>query len=409
LESTVENKPKSKIVELIAVSVGHFTNDFYMSLIPPILFLFASTLGLSLTQQGTISFAILMSSSVLQPVVGYFADKYAKSWFLIASIVWVAFWMSISGIVGNYYLLLLVLSLGGIASAFYHPLGSTVAVNLSSKTKGTGISVFMTIGGFAATTAPLVAVPLVNTYGLGSLIFLMIPGFIIAFLMYKAKLHKVDFVDASTHKDHVKAKIGKYEVKWISFLATIATIRTFVLRTLITFGIQILILKGTDLGTAAILLSAFMFTESAGTFVGGFLADLIGPKRVFMLSTIVATACAVVLVLSSGIIMYAAFILLGFCYCSTNASNIVLAQDLIPQNKSFATGIMMGLSATIGGFGLLIYSAVADSFGLIFATGCLIIPMVLCVIITTILPNQFDNNRKIEEEYFDNDTPTPAE
>lgn len=407
MEAAAENQPKNNYLkQLIAVSVGHFTNDFYIGLITPILFLFASTLGLTLTQQGVISFAILMSTSVLQPVVGYFADKYAKSWFLIVSIVWVAFWMCLSGIITNYYLLIAVLSLGGIASAFYHPLGSTIAVNLSSKTKGTGISVFMTIGGFAATIAPLVAVPIASNYGLHSLIFLMLPGFLIAFLMYKARLQDVQFSPKA--KSEEKSKIGKYELKWLSFLAVIATIRTFVLRTFITFGVQILVLKGTDLGTAAILLSAFLFTESAGTFLGGLLADKLGPKKMFMLSTLLATICVALFLMTSAITMYCLFIVIGFFYNSSNASNIVLAQDLIPHNASFANGIMMGLSATLGGLCLLAFSAVAQSFGLIFSTMILIVPMVLCTLITTILPANFDNNKNIEKEFYDDDNPTPA-
>jgi len=405
METVAKNKPKNEYIkQLIAVSVGHFTNDFYIGLITPILFLFVSALSLTLTEQGVISFAILMSTSVLQPVVGYFADKYAKSWFLIVSIVWVAFWMSLSGIITNYYLLIVVLSLGGIASAFYHPLGSTIAVNLSSKTKGTGISVFMTIGGFAATIAPLVSVPLATTYGLHSLAFLMFPGFIIAFLMYKAKLQDVEFSPKS--KSHEKAKIGKYEVKWLSFLGVIATIRTFVLRTFITFGVQLLVLRGADLTTAAILLSAFMFTESAGTFLGGLLADKFGPKKMFMLSTLLATIGVGLFLLTTGIPMYCLFVVIGFFYNSSNASNIVLAQDLIPHNASFANGIMMGLSATLGGICLLAFSAIAQSFGLIFSTAILIAPMILCTLITTILPSNFDNKKNIEEEYYDEGNPT---
>ncbi|MEA2022357.1 MAG: hypothetical protein U9N08_07780 [Candidatus Caldatribacteriota bacterium] len=39
-----------KNLQLIAVSTGHFTNDFYMNLIPPVLFAFSGSLGLTLTQ-----------------------------------------------------------------------------------------------------------------------------------------------------------------------------------------------------------------------------------------------------------------------------------------------------------------------------------------------------------------------
>ena len=64
-----------KNLQLIAVSTGHFTNDFYMNLIPPILFAFSSSIGLTLTQQSMIAFIIITGGSLLQPVVGYLLDK----------------------------------------------------------------------------------------------------------------------------------------------------------------------------------------------------------------------------------------------------------------------------------------------------------------------------------------------
>jgi len=180
LKTSIDTKTQDKYIELIAVSVGHFINDFYMNLIPPILFIFASQMSLSLTQQGVISFAILISGSLAQPFIGYFSDKHGRTWFLIVSVIWISFWMSISGVIGNYYILITALALGGLASALYHPLGSAVAVNLTKKTKGTSLSIFMTIGGFAGAISPIVALPMVTSYGLNSLVFLMIPGFVIA-------------------------------------------------------------------------------------------------------------------------------------------------------------------------------------------------------------------------------------
>lgn len=63
------------LIKLIAVSIGHFINDFYMNLIPPILFLFAQSLGLNLSQQAFIAFIITSSGSFVQPIIGYFVDK----------------------------------------------------------------------------------------------------------------------------------------------------------------------------------------------------------------------------------------------------------------------------------------------------------------------------------------------
>lgn len=126
-------KSTSYFTKLMAVSIGHFLNDFYMNLIPPILFLFVYTLKLSLSQQAFIAFVITSSGSFAQPVIGYFVDKHGKPYLLILSLMWISFWMSVSGIVTNYYLLVVVVGLGALASALFHPLGSAVAVKLANK------------------------------------------------------------------------------------------------------------------------------------------------------------------------------------------------------------------------------------------------------------------------------------
>ena len=104
-----------------------------MNLIPPILFLFTQALGLSLAQQAFIAFVITSSGSFAQPIIGYCVDKRWKPWLVILSLVWIAFWMSICGIITNYYLLVIILGIAALASSLFHPLGSAIAVNLGKK------------------------------------------------------------------------------------------------------------------------------------------------------------------------------------------------------------------------------------------------------------------------------------
>lgn len=68
----------SSIVRLIGVSIGHFLNDFYMNLVPPILFVFAGNMSLNLSQQGFLAFVITSSGSFAQPLIGHLCDKKAS-------------------------------------------------------------------------------------------------------------------------------------------------------------------------------------------------------------------------------------------------------------------------------------------------------------------------------------------
>lgn len=60
---------------LIAISLVHLFNDSIQSVIPAIFPILRSSMHLNYTQIGWISFAINFTSSIMQPVVGWFADR----------------------------------------------------------------------------------------------------------------------------------------------------------------------------------------------------------------------------------------------------------------------------------------------------------------------------------------------
>jgi MFS transporter, FSR family, fosmidomycin resistance protein len=388
----------SSIVRLIGVSIGHFLNDFYMNLVPPILFVFAGTMSLNLTQQGFLAFVITSSGSFAQPLIGHICDKKGKPHFLVYSLVWIAFWMSITGLIGNYYMLVIALGLGALASALYHPLGSSVTIKLIKRAQGTSLSFFMTIGGFAASVSPLIAIPLVSTYGLRSLMYLLVPGVLVAFFMYLTKLDKMDFILGSetcsgAPQGKAKVQVNVSAAKWLSILVAISTIRIWISRSFLVFGVQFLLLKDVSLTMAGVALSVYLFSKTLGIFLGGIITDLMGTKNMMLLSYLVSSLCIGLMVLSSGLPTIISFIVMGFAISASSTANIVIAHDIVPENVTFATGLIMGLAGGIGGLGILLFGRLADAFGLISASSYLLAPLLLTSMLIFLLPETASNKR----------------
>jgi len=274
----------TNMLRLLAMSAGHFMVDFYVGIINPILFLFADAMSLSLSQQGFLAFIFTASTTWMQPVIGYMVDRHGRTWLLTASVIWIAFWVSISGMIGNYYILTLVLVLGGTASALYHPLGSATAIKLTSKQAGTSLSVFMTVGGIASAAAPSVAIPLVTNFGLRSLIYLLIPGVVTALIMYKTKVQDIllnnenQNITATPKDTLINAKV----ILPVLLLLLVAALRGWLRVSLITYGAQLFMTKSVSVEAFSVLLSVQLFTGSFGNLAGGFLSDLIGSKRVLL-------------------------------------------------------------------------------------------------------------------------------
>lgn len=382
-----------KNLQLIAVSTGHFTNDFYMNLIPPILFAFSSSMGLTLTQQSMIAFSIVVGGSLFQPIVGYLLDKIGKSVYLIIGIVWISFIMSITGLITNYYLLIVIVGLASIASSIYHPLGSSIAINLSRESKGKSLSAFLTIGVFSSTFTPMIAIPIVSEFGLKYLTFLMIPGFLVAYFLKFAKIDKIECrVTADKKNKKIKKdNISKDKVKYLLLLVCMSVIRAVFAKIMIVFGVQIMIMKGIGIIPAGIILTAHMFLSSVGILSGGYLSDKFGERRIMIIFSILLFGIYTIIIFFHGLLVIIGIIFFGYALHGSLTANITMAHNILPQNINLGTGIIMGLSLTIAGVLILVFGKFADIYGLMEMaqfTACLsLIP----IFISLYISKEYDN------------------
>lgn len=380
-KKTDEEIISRRFEKLAAISAGHFMNDFYMGLIPPISFVFAEVLGLNMTLQGLLAFVITSFGSFAQPFVGGFVDRHGKSYLLTGSVLWIAFWMSIAGWIRNYYILLVAVSLGALASALYHPLGSSTAVKLGRDSKGKVLSIFMTIGGLSAAVAPAVALPLVNAYGLESLAFLMIPGAIIAGFMYWSGIQEVEIKSAPSSGGSKKDSIME-TVRKLFVLVMVSVNKSFIRRVMVAFGIQILIMKGLSLKAAGFLLALNLFMNPLGTMIGGYMNDRYGSRKTLMLFNGMVGILMGTIIFGSGIFAAGAFSFLGMCLSASNTPSVIIAHDLLPDKASTGFGLVMGFAGGVGGFGLLLVGRVSDVYGLPAASLFMIVPVVLLVVLS---------------------------
>lgn len=386
IEYSLENKG---FKQLLAVSLGHFTNDFFVGIIAPISVYFAYKLGLNLTQQGIISVAVLVFSSLLQPVFGLLSDKKGKPKHLIFSIIWIAILISLSGIMNNFYILILVIALGSSASALYHPLGSTTAVTLGRNSKGTSLSIFMTIGGFAGTVASIVGLWIASKFGIEKIIFLALPGLVVAGFMYYSGVQNVRL---DTYENEYNRKVEKKieEVKkfslskksmfWLGILIFITIMKVLSGRFVITYGIQILDLKNFYFG--ATLLSIHLLGRPIGTMTGGVLIDKIGEKRVFVFGMALSLLSLYLIGYGGSLLAAIGVGTLGFCTSLTNTVGVLVSHKIIPDSQSFATGIIMGIPGGVGSLTMIIFSGLADVNGLIYSVKALVLPFALATILT---------------------------
>lgn len=376
---------------LLAVSWGHFVNDFFMSVVPVVLFAFAIEMNLSAIQMSIIAFVITTSGTFFQPLVGLLIDRVQKSVLLIYALILISVGMSLAGLITNYYLLIVVVGISALGSSVYHPLGSTITIHKTSFTKGKSLSIFMTVGSFAHSAAPIIAIPLVTIYGLKGLTFLMIPGLLTAFLLYMAKVQDVTWTKEETTTRQKNNKLTKKQQLQTSIPMFIAIVKSLIYRNILVFGVIILGVKGIEPVAAGAALSAFMIARATATLSGGFISDMIGEKKTMILFNLGAFASLSLLVYSTQMMFtIGGLVLLGFSINGTSAANITLVHKIMPNNVNYATGLIMGFAGTLSGVAMLGSGIVVDRFGHMVSLNILVVLTALVVLISFMIPTEFE-------------------
>ncbi|MCK8058863.1 MULTISPECIES: MFS transporter [unclassified Fusibacter] len=378
-----------KNTSLIAVSWGHFVNDFFMSVVPVVLFAFASEMKLNAIQMSMIAFVITTAGTFFQPLVGLLIDKVQKSSLLIYSLLLITLGMSLSGLITNFYLLILVVGVSALGSSVYHPLGSTITIHKTSLTKGKSLSVFMTVGSFAHSAAPIVAIPLVTIYGLKALSVLMIPGLLSCLILYMARVQEVTWTkdkDSSEGSNH--AKLTKGQMAQMTIPMSIAVIKGLLYRVVIVFGVILLGIKGIEPVMAAAVLSAFMIARAFATLIGGFISDSIGEKNTLILFNTAALFSVFMLVYGGNLLSILGLVILGFTINATAAANITITHKILPNNVNYGTGLIMGFAATMSAVAILGFGVLVDRFSLTASLNVVVVLTAFMAVSSYALPKE---------------------
>lgn len=106
-------KARTSFGILGAISLSHLLNDMIQSLILAIYPLLQSEFSLTFMQIGMITLTFQLASSLLQPVVGYWTDKYPMPWSLPIGMCFTLSGLVLLALAGSFGAVLLAAALVG--------------------------------------------------------------------------------------------------------------------------------------------------------------------------------------------------------------------------------------------------------------------------------------------------------
>lgn len=382
---------KKSYLQVILLAMGHFFNDFYCNFLPILLPILIPKLGLSLTLSGALVMVMSLSANVLQPVFGYFMDKYNFNKIMPLIIPFGAIFICLTNWASNFIVLAVLIGLSGLAVSTFHPMGAGLVSKVAPDGKiSTCISIFVAGGSFGFALAPILLVYFMQMYSLDYLPILIIPAIILGVLMYSSGLSKARFVNEQVAKNMHFNLAQILQNKPLMLLNISMGLRAWLFTALVTFLPLWAIEKGCDNTLSGWILTIYLCGSVIGGLIGGALNDKIGYKKVILWALIFTLIPTMYFLFAQqiDILMYIALFVGGGLVMAANPGAIVWGQDLLPDNPGMASGMMLGLSFGLGGFGTMLTGSLAESYGLTMALALTAILLVISIVLVYLTPEK---------------------
>src|SRR5215831_11338634 len=340
------SRPNYRLLSLLAL--GHLVIDTNQGSLPALLPYLKTALGLTYTATGMIVLMSNITSSLIQPLFGFFADKTARRWVLPLSVILSAVGIGLTGVAPSYPTVLALVMLSGFGVAAYHPEGYRTATQVAGAKKATGVSIFSTGGNIGVALGPPLITALITTFGMPGSLGMVLPGLFAAVLLMAVLPGLSRPLPARTEG---RASAPPTMVGAMTLLVLVISIRSW-----------------TQLGFTTYMpfyyLEVFLGAGAAGTLIAGPIADRIGHRRFIVSVFFLSAPLAVGFLLVSGVWTIVLLGALGLVLVSTFTTAVVLGQAYMPRNLGMASGLIVGFAIGAGGVGATALGWIAVRWGL---------------------------------------------
>lgn len=402
---TIANQLSNKTVYPILFIIGtcHLLNDTLQAVIPAMFPILEKSMGLTFTQLGFIAFSLNMVSSVMQPVIGMYADKQPRPYALPIGLASSMLGMAGLAFAPNFGLILFSVLFIGLGSAIFHPEGSRVAYLAAGPRRGLAQSIYQVGGNSGQALAPVItALVLVPLGQFGAIWFTLIAGIAVFLLIhiarwYTSQMHVFSAPKKRKTEGSLSKKTSNAIRNTLIVLVFLVFARTWYTSAISNFYAFYAIENyGLSIAKSQVYIFTFLIMGAVGTFLGGPFADRFGKRNVILLSFLAAAPLAIALPYAGPIISIILLGLLGVIIMSSFSVTVVYAQELVPGKIGMMSGLIVGLAFGMGAIGSVVLGSFIDWVGLT-PTMITISLFPLLGILTFLLPN----DQKVREWYTD--------
>ena len=364
----VQQNDKFNKLQMGLSAGSHFITDIYTSAYVGLIPFLTLKFGLSLFQVSLLGVTSILANSLFSPVFGMLSDKHGLKYYMIAGPLVTSLFLSILGIIPNYYLILILLFLGNLGVAAFHPASAAIAGHYGGKRKGIGSSLINFGGNFGNAIGSLLIILIFEKAGIEFTPLIMIPGIIMALVLIKYAPRNTGSRGSSISFAQYFRKLKKVQGAKLYLLFNILFIiysLYIIWITLINYMPLYFTERNISLINIGNILLVFGTLGGASGFLSGFLYDRF--KKGFLIIQTSLTLSIPLFFFSfrtEGFLSIVLFIAAGFFIIFAQPVCIRMAQDLLPGSMSLASSMILGFAPGLAGITMIFLGKAADIIGI---------------------------------------------
>ena len=349
----------------VLLTLAHATNDAFANILPVLLPTLQARFGLGEAALAGFVALISFSSNVLQAFAGALADRWGRRRTAALGLIVGSALMSLLPVVPTVWALFLVLAIGGLGSAIFHPAAASMARQAGGRRKGLAIGLFGSGGPLGSAIMPVVALWFLRSYGPEAFPLLSSVGLLFGLLLFlrAPQQSKPDaerrpkIFDRALFAGPVGMLAGVGILRAVAYISFLNAMPLYLVHVR-GFAPDAQILGWT--------LAAYQVAAGVGLVAAGALEPRIGRIRLIAGSMLLALPLLLAtLVAPPGTVLF--YLLVAAAGLATNAPIpllVVSAQDLAPHAVATASGMLMGFTWGVAGVAYVGFGALQEAIGI---------------------------------------------
>jgi MFS transporter, FSR family, fosmidomycin resistance protein len=357
---------------LVALSGAHLLNDVIQSMIPAMYPLLKEAYLLDFAQVGLITLAFQVTSSLLQPLLGFVTDNRPWPYAMVAGMA-----ATLSGVLGlafagSYAVVLISVAMIGLGSAVFHPEATRMARHAAAGQQGLAQGIFQ-IGGHAGyAMGPLLAAAIVVPRGQANLAWASVVALVAMLLMAWTGARYAEMRRSQTAaKDQQASKAALLAPSRAVLTAMAILILLLISKNAYTaaftsyYTFYLIERFGVSVPVSQVMLFLYLVVGALGVIIGGMVGDRFGRHRVIWISILGSLPFALMLPFANLLWTGVLSVLVSLIMASAFSSMLIYAIDLVPHRIGLVGGLFYGLSFGLAGLLAAALGLLADQIGII--------------------------------------------